>query len=375
MNDKVKCGICGHEAHILASHIANDHKLALDDYAKQYGEFVSEAAKAKLRQMQAQADNSKTVTPIKALFGCQIGPEKIQTWAWKYPHATTPKSDPDYVFRPELVSLIVAAHENDKDKVLFTGQTGSGKSSAIIESAARLNVPFYRVNFDNEITKADFIGQYILKGDETIYTYGTLAKAMMEGAWLLIDEWDMGNPGVTAVLQAVLEGNPLMIADTGELIQPADGFRIFSTGNTIGQGDETGLYSGTQVQNFAQLDRFTLVDYVDYPDAKIESKIIQRKCNLTDDKLKKRYGVSEISTKDNSDSIIRHIVNTATLIRASFKKGEVTTTMSTRTLVNIGDKLLMFGDIKKAYQVAYLNKLNTEDRQFCTEIIQREWGV
>ena len=374
-NDKIKCGICGHEAHILALHIIEEHKMTLDDYVKTYGEFVSGPAKDYLKQMEVEANNDKADVSIKTLFGVQISGKKTQTWAWQYPHKTTPKVDPDYVFRPEIVSLLIASHENVSEKLLFTGPTGSGKSSAIEQGAARLNVPFYRVNLDNDVTKSDFVGQYILKGDETTYQYGVLPLAMKQGAWLLVDEWDMGNPGVTAVLQAVLEGKPLQLADTGEIVFPAEGFRIFATGNTIGQGDETGLYSGTQVQNFAQLDRFTMVEFVDYPSTKIEEAIVKKQCGLTDENLKKQFGVSEISEKDNSASIVKNIVQVAKLVREAFRKEEVTTTMSTRTLVNIGNKLLMFGDIKRAYKVGYLNKLNSQDREFCEEIIQRQWGV
>lgn len=374
-NSKVECKICGHKAHILATHIVSEHGMTLADYQKKHGKWMSDPAAQRLKEMTVEADNEKVDIQIRSLFGCQISALKASTWKWKNPHKTTPMVDPDYVFRPEIVSLLIAAHENPMDKLLFVGPTGSGKSTGVIQGAARLNVPFYRVNLDNEVTKADFVGQYVLKGDETVYRHGVLPLAMKVGAWLLVDEWDMGNPGVTAVLQAVLEGNPLLIADTGEIVYPAEGFRIFATGNTIGQGDETGLYSGTQVQNFAQLDRFTMAEYVDYPEMRIECQIVQKQCKLNDDNLKATFGVSEISTKDNSNAIIGHMVKVASLIRKSFVKEEVGTTMSTRTLVNIGNKLLMFGDIKRAYQVAYLNKLTTEDRQFVEEIIQREWGI
>jgi len=372
---KVTCAICGLKAHILATHIVNEHGMSLEDYQKAHGSFMSDAAKAKLKEMTVEANNERIDLAIKPTFGVQIGALKAKTWSWKAPHKTTPKIDPEYVFRSELLALLVAAHENKDDRLLLTGPTGSGKSTCVIQAAARLNVPFYRVNLDNEVTKADFVGQYTLKGDETIYQYGVLPLAMRSGAWLLIDEWDMGNPGVTAVLQAVLEGNPLQIADTGEIVYPEEGFRIFATGNTIGQGDETGLYSGTQVQNFAQLDRFTMAEYVDYPTATVETQIIKSQCGLTDDNLKAFFGVAELSPKDNSDSIVKHMVNVANLVRKSFVKEECGVTMSTRTLVNIGKKLLMFGDIRKAYSVAYLNKLGREDREFVSEMIQREWGV
>jgi cobaltochelatase CobS len=374
-NKKAKCAICGFEAHILAKHIVDEHEMDLSDYFKQHGAFLSGAAKTKLKSMEAEADNTKIDLSIKSTFNVKLGAKKLQTWGWKHPHATTPKLDSDYVFRNELMALLIPAHEDKGERVLFIGPTGSGKSTVIEQTAARLNVPFYRVNLDNEITKADFVGQYTLKGDETVYQYGVLPLAMKQGAWLLVDEWDMGNAGVTACLQAVLEGKPLQIADTGEIVQPADGFRIFATGNTKGQGDETGMYSGTQVQNAAQLDRFTMVEEVGYPSPAIERNIIKKQCGLNDKAIKSAYGVSELSEKDNCEAILRHITAVAGLIRKAFIKEEITTTMSTRTLVNIGKKLIMFGDPKKAYEVCYLNKLTTEDKEFCSEIIQREWGI
>lgn len=373
--EKVTCGICGHKAHILAPHITSEHKMTLDEYSKQHGPFISDLAKKKLLEMEAEANNEKISDTIKAIFNTQIGTRKIKTWAWKSPHKTTPRIIPSYIFRPELVSLIVAVHENQDERLLFSGPTGSGKSSIIEQAAARLNVPFYRVNLDNQVTKADFVGQYVLKGDETVYQYGTLPLAMKEGAWLLVDEWDMGNPGVTAVLQAVLEGKPLQLADTGEIVRPAEGFRIFATGNTIGQGDETGLYSGTQVQNFAQLDRFTLVEYVDYPKPEVERKIIQKQCGITNSALKEQFGVSEISKENDATTIVKNIVDVANLVRNAFLKEDITTTMSTRTLINIGNKLLMFGDVKRAYNVAYMNKLTPDDREAVAELTQRQWAV
>lgn len=374
--EKIKCGICGFAAHILAPHIIDSHAITLAEYEKLHGSFLSDAAREKLKSIETTADNEKVEVNIKKTFGTLAPITSPVTWGWKFPHERTPKLEPNYVFRPELLILLLAAHENKSDKLLFTGPTGSGKSTAIEQVAARLNVPFYRVNLDNEITKADFIGQYILKGDETTYQYGVLPLAMKGGAWLLVDEWDMGNPGVTAALQAVLEDKPLQIGDTGEIVEPAEGFRIFATGNTIGQGDESGLYNGTQVQNFAQLDRFTMVDYVDYPSVAIETKIVAKQCNLENDsKLKLALGVSELSEKDNAKKIVSHLIKTGNLIRDSFKKEEISTTMSTRTLVNIGKKFLMFQNIKKAYEVAFLNKLTPSDREFCEQIIQREWDV
>jgi cobaltochelatase CobS len=239
---------------------------------------------------------------------------------------------------------------------LFTGPTGAGKSSQVEQMCARLNKPFYRINFDGDITRADLVGSWILRGKEMTFMYGILTKAMMEGAVLLLDEWDCINPSVGMLLQPVLEGKSLVIAETGEIIEPHPCFKVFATSNTIGQGDTTGLYNGTQPQNFAALDRFTMVEVVDYPTKAEETKIIKRKTDIKD--------------KEQIDKLLE----VAKLFREAFVKGQVMATMSTRTVINIAAKQIDFGNKIKAFELGLLNKLNADDKAFGYEIIQRVYG-
>jgi cobaltochelatase CobS len=338
---------------------------------------LSESARLKLQEVESASRNELIDYDIKKTFGIEVSKNVKTIKGFRHPHPNTPKIDPDYQFRKDQLMAILFERLNaDAEKVLFTGPTGSGKTSALEQVAARLNLPFFRINMDNDVTRADFVGQWVVKGDDMDYLYGILPRAMKTPmAILVVDEWDCVNPGCGMALQAVLEGKPLTIAELATEVFPAQGFTLYCTANTIGQGDETGLYAGTQVQNFAQLDRFTMVIQVDYPDAMFEKMIWQKKCGLTYAALMQRFGVTELKNGDDADSMIHRLIETARLTREAFLKEEITATMSTRTLVNIANKMLVFGNVKMAYGLCYLNKLNREDRQFVEEIVQRVWGV
>jgi cobaltochelatase CobS len=357
LTKKATCQICGFEGHVLELHLAKEHGLTADAYLEQFPDaaLMSPAALKKMAELEAM-DQAKVDADIKALFGVYFN-DKVKTIpAFATPQVSTPPVDADYVFEKMDVALMCYAMLNPAEKVLLTGPTGSGKSSIVEQTAARLNWPFYRVNMDGDITRADFVGQWKLVDGNMSFLYGILPRAMRDGAILLVDEWDAANPSVGMVLQAVLEGKPLMLAETGELIYPHPNFRIFATANTVGQGDTTGLYNGTQPQNFATLDRFTMVQVVNYPAKAKERAIVMKKAGLDGDLAAK-------------------LVDVANLVREAFKKGETMATMSTRTIVNVGQKMKDFGDVRMAYNLGFLNKLQAEDRELCGELVQRIWGA
>lgn len=362
--EKIACELCGHECHVIELHLAKAHAMTLSDYKNAFPEarIMSEAAEAKLGKLAAVMRNYMIDYDIEATFGVKpFGAQQVVK-GYATPHKTTPvhEFDPHYHFDPLFLGVVLYTLNTPKELLLLTGPTGSGKSSCPTQVAIRLNLPFYRVNFDNDITRQDFIGQDRIRNRESVFDYGILPRAMREGALLILDEFDFASPGITAILQPVLEGGSLMITETGETIHPHPNFRVIATGNTVGQGDDTGLYNGTQPQNFASLDRYKSALYIDYPKPEIEVEI-----------LKKKLGVIDPRDFETLELLAR----TASLIREAFKRQEIRTTMSTRSLVNVGRKLFDFGDIRFAFEIGYLNKLNGEDREFCREIVQRNWAV
>jgi len=381
MPKAITCEICGFEGHVLQGHLRTEHAMAVEQYLAKYADapVLSDFAKKRLSELEKQSRNELVDMSVQKAFGLKLGGGDTTIQGYKHRHALSPELDPDYSFRKNLLALMVYAVKKNlsgkKKYVLFSGPTGSGKSTVVMQFFARINWPLYRMNMDGDITRADFAGQWTLKGERTEFLYGALPRAMREGVPLLIDEWDMANPSVAEVLKAVLEGNPLFISETGETVKPAKGFMIFATANTLGQGDPTGLYNGVQPQNYAQLDRFDVCDIVNYPTRDEETRILTQKCGFTDKLLAERFGVEAVSDKDNAGAILTKIIKVSQLVREAFVKEEIMATMSTRTNINILDTLLDFGDIKRAYDVAYVNKLNGDDRQFVNEIIQRVWAV
>lgn len=359
--EKIKCEICGGECHFIEAHLRDAHPgETIDSYMLKFpqAKLMSDiGSKKRLEVIEANSLVPVKVS-IKKTFGVSVFDGVDEIIAFEKPHATTPKIDPDYHFDKGLLSSCLYAIMNPNQPVLLSGPTGSGKSSIWAQIAARLNFPFFRINCDMDISRADFVGQWVLRGKEMVFQYGILPVAFRTGGIMVVDEWDTANPGVAMTLQAVLEDDgKLTIAETGEVIAPHKYTRMVCTANTLGMGDESGLYNGTQPQNFAQLDRFKIVEHVDYPQKDVEMAIIKKKSGITD--------------KD----ILLKIVEFARLVREAFVKEEIRVTMSTRTLINIADKLVDFGDVGFAYKVSYLNKCSGDDRKFAEEVLQRVWAV
>jgi cobaltochelatase CobS len=356
---KVECRICGAQAHFLELHLKKEHGLDVEQYLGRFpdAKVLSAMAEAKLAELAKDTENEPVEIDVKKTFGIALSTMGGVVMGKRNPHKTTPEVDHDYCFRKNTLAVMLYEMATPKQVTLFTGPTGSGKSSQVEQMCARLNKPFYRVNFDGDITRSDLVGSWVLQGKEMNFNYGIVAKAMMEGAVLLLDEWDCINPSVGMLLQPVLEGKSLVIAETGEIIEPHPDFRIFATSNTVGQGDTTGLYNGTQPQNFAALDRFGMVEIVDYPTKAEEIKIVTKKTGIADKEQ------------------INCLLEVAKLIREAFVQGKTMSTMSTRTVINIANKMNVFGDIKWAYEIGFLNKLNADDKAFGYEIIQRVWGT
>lgn len=189
---------------------------------------------------------------------------QVPVWEWDGVHPDVPAVDPHYIFREELlIKALYAIMSNQR--MYLQGHTGAGKTTLIEQIAAHLNWPFTRINFDSEITRMDLIGRDTLQDGKSVFVDGMLPKAMSGPYICVFDELDFCRPDVSYVMQAALEGNGLNITeDGGRVVYPHEQFRMFGTGNTVGQGDEHGMYQGARPQSLAFLDRFTIWAKVDY---------------------------------------------------------------------------------------------------------------
>ncbi len=362
MLEQVKCEVCGKMVTFIQIHLKEKHPhMSIEDYIVAYPVaplFSEEAGKMLDAKIKEWESNPVEEYSIKKLFGIAGYGSKATVLGRLRRTINVPEIDEAYSFRKALLGIVLYSLDTPNQPVLLIGPTGSGKTSVFEQACARLNKETTRINLDGDVTRADFVGQWVLNGQNSMeFNYGPLPTAMKEGRVLIIDEIDAGAPPVTMVLQAVLEGKPLTLLETGETLRPHKDFRICATANTNGQGDESGMYFGTQPQNYAMLDRFKLVDMVDYPTAAEEHRILELKTGMQDD-----------------DKLRTKLIEVANMIRKAHKKGECACTMSTRNVVNIAEKLVVFGDIKVAYKAAFLNKLSTGDLDFCNEAIQRVWG-
>jgi cobaltochelatase CobS len=357
----ITCQICQTTCNFIELHLTQAHEeISLEEYKGRYPDapLMSAAAAEKLAaRAQDLKDNNKVRHTLMEKFGFELNASVTEAEGWEKPFENTPKIDPDYAFRKDNVAVVLFALESKElEPTLMVGPTGSGKSSVIEQVLARLNRPHYRMNFDEGITRSEFVGKDVLKSDETKFQEGILVKAVKEGAALIMDEFDAAPPSVTMLMQSVLEGGNLTLLEEGVVIEPHPDFKIFATANTNGMGDESGLYNGTQPQNFATLNRFTQIEKVDYPCAADEDRIILKKTKIADRQVR------------------QNLIKVAKLVRDAHKKDEITGTMSTRAVINTGKKLLAYGDVKRAYELTVLNGLNSEDREVYEELIQRVWG-
>lgn len=223
-----------------------------------------------------------TIKPAHEVFGLARAKDTfsfdVPVWEWDSPHPHVPDADEDYVFRPfELLRVLYAIITNQR--AYLHGHTGTGKTTLVEQVASRLNWPFMRINFDSEISRMDLLGRDVLTNEGGVTTSkfvdGVLPQ-MMSGPYIgCFDEIDFVRPDVGYVMQRALEGNGLLLTeDGGRMIKPHRMFRMFATGNTVGQGDEFGMYQGARPQSLALLDRFTVWVNVDYMSASERKKLI-----------------------------------------------------------------------------------------------------
>ena len=272
-----------------------------------------------------------------------------------------PEVDETYKFDPDTTLAILAGFNHNR-RVMIQGYHGTGKSTHIEQVAARLNWPAVRVNLDSHISRIDLIGKDAIKLKDgkqvTEFHEGILPWALRNPVAIVFDEYDAGRADVMFVIQRVLEQDgKLTLLDQNEIITPHSNFRLFATSNTVGLGDTTGLYHGTQQINQAQMDRWSLVATLNYLSVEVESAIVLAKSPSYDSEEGKR--------------VIKQMVTVADLTRTAFMNGDLSTVMSPRTVINWASNTEIFKDVGYAFRLTFLNKCDELERQIVAEFFQR----
>lgn len=298
---------------------------------------------------------------VRQVFGID---SDLEVPAYAEPDEHVPDVDPDYQFNRETTLAILAGFAHNR-RVMIQGYHGTGKSTHIEQVAARLNWPCVRVNLDSHISRIDLVGKdaIVIKDglQVTEFRDGILPWALQTNTALVFDEYDAGRPDVMFVIQRVLEvSGKLTLLDQKRVIRPHPAFRLFATTNTIGLGDTSGLYHGTQQINQGQMDRWSIVVTLNYLPHDDEVNIVLAKS--------KHYQT------DAGREIVSRMVRVADLTRNAFMNGDLSTVMSPRTVLTWAENANIFGDIGLAFRLTFLNKCDEVERGIVAEFYQRCFG-
>ena len=295
---------------------------------------------------------------VNQVFGLDT---ELQAPAFSQTHELVPDIDEAYYFDRDTTLAILAGFAYNR-RVMIQGYHGTGKSTHIEQVAARLNWPCIRVNLDSHISRIDLIGKdaiVIRDGKQiTEFREGMLPWALQSATALVFDEYDAGRPDVMFVIQRALEAEgKLTLLDQNKVICPHPAFRLFSTTNTIGLGDTTGLYHGTQQINQGQMDRWNIVSTLNYLSHEAELEIVLAKTPAYDT-LEGR-------------KIVANMVTLADLTRSGFINGDLSTVMSPRTVITWAENASIFNDVGFAFRLTFLNKCDEVERTTVAEYYQR----
>ena len=285
----------------------------------------------------------------------------LKVMAFKESNEYVPSIDESYKFDKNTTLAILAGFSHNR-RVMIQGYHGSGKSTHIEQVAARLNWPCIRVNLDSHISRIDLLGKdaITLKDGKQITEFkeGILPWALQTPTALVFDEYDAGRPDVMFVIQRVLEvEGKLTLLDQNKVISPHPGFRLFATANTVGLGDTSGLYHGTQQINQGQMDRWHIVSTLNYLDPELELKVV----------------LSKVPSLDNKEGleVAKNMISVANLSRQGFANGDISTLMSPRTVISWAENFKIFSDLNKSFEITFLNKCDETERVIIAEYYQR----
>ena len=294
------------------------------------------------------------------LFGIK---KRVKVRHFSHKTEFVPVIDNSYIF-DEITTLSIIAGFNHNKRVLVQGLHGTGKSTHIEQIAARLNWPCLRINLDGHISRFDLLGKdaITIKDQKQVTTFkqGMLPWSIENPVALVFDEYDAGRPDVMFVIQRLLESDgKLTLLDQNKVITPNPLFRIFGTCNTLGTGDISGLYHGTQNLNQGQLDRWNIFTTLNFMSPETEVNIIKNKLGKTTKKIK-----DEIS----------NMVKLANLVRKSFSNNDISTIISPRTSIIWAQNIEIFDDTELAFKLTFYNKCNESDKKIISELYQRCFG-
>jgi len=298
---------------------------------------------------------------VKQTFGID---SDMEVEAFSKKNEFVPEIDKDYKFDRDTTLAILAGFKYNK-RVIVHGYHGTGKSTHITNIAARLNWPCIRVNLDSHISRIDLIGKdaIVIKDEKQITEFqeGILPWSIQNPVALIFDEYDAMRPDVAFLMTKVLEAEGgLTLLEKNKVIKPNSYFRLFATANTVGLGDTTGLYTGTQQINQAQLDRWNITTTLNYLDLEKEMEIV----------LAKNKNLNNVKGKEK----VANMIKVASLTRKGFIAGDISTVMSPRTVIHWAENSSIFKDTGYAFRVTFLNKCEELEKNIIAEYYQRCFG-
>jgi cobaltochelatase CobS len=299
---------------------------------------------------------------VRDIFGIDTD---LRAPSYRHRSEHVPALDSAYRFDPDTTLAVLAGFTHNR-RVMVQGYHGTGKSTHIEQIAARLNWPCVRINLDGHVSRIDLIGKDAISIQDhlqvTEFREGILPWALQRSVALVLDEYDAGRPDVMFVLQRVLEADgKLTLLDQSRVLQPHPAFRLFATANTVGLGDASGLYYGTQPINQGQMDRWQIVTTLNYLAPQTEIDIVIARAPS----YKSHHG----------RELVGRMVALAGLTRVAFAAGELSTVMSPRTVINWAQNLEILGPVERAFRLTFLNRCDEAERAIVTELYQRCFGV
>ncbi|NMF90256.1 AAA family ATPase [Aromatoleum petrolei] len=307
-------------------------------------------------------DTPDQLVSVRSLFGIDSD-LKVPAFGTREDHV--PEIDEAYRFNPDVTLAILAGFTRDR-RVMVQGLHGTGKSTHIEQVAARLNWPCVRVNLDGHVSRLDLVGKdaiVVRNGRQvTEFQEGIVPWALQRPVALIFDEYDAGRPDVMFVIQRILERDgKFTLLDQNRVIRPHPFFRLFATSNTVGLGNLSGMYHGTQVLNHAQIDRWNIVATLNYLPADEEVAIVLARVPA------KNY--------EKGRELVRSMVAVAELTRKGFAAGDLSTLMSPRTVITWAENCEIFRNPALAFRLSFLNKCDEAERPIVAEYYQRCFGT